>query len=545
MAVALVAGIELAQGVRVINNPRQDGYHHLSNGDAVVPLRGHVLEMEFLKDEHRYAQLGTYFDFLPIVVTNPTFRPRLQPPPRDARSGGDARGGNGSGNGNGARSRAVTPTASGFMREYEVACMLLRSCKEVVHAGDADREGQRIVDELLEHMGIDPNGHYDSSGGAGADVKGSPGKPHPLNQRNRPVWRLPLISNRAQDIAAQLGQLELNGDPRWRRRGTEAMVRTVLDAATGLNGSMAMQDYTGIRNISVGRVQTPLLWLVRERDEQIAKFKGTTYWVPVITLADGTEMRWLRRQGAQGQPGFDAEGRIVDEALARAIVQGITRGLSGQVAANTSVRHSIAPALPFAAASLASTAAKRLGVPLVAANEAAQRLYDRHKAITYVGTDCSFLPTSLREQARTTITALARLMPGAAGATDLYIVSPAWNDAKVDKHFAIIPTGELPSGLSGVEAEIFSMVSRRYMAQFCPDHVVAAHKLEMTFAQDTFVALRREVVQAGWVQVEGSEEVLARDLPHIDDSLIDDLDAEAATHDAQANTQSGMRVVRG
>jgi DNA topoisomerase-3 len=365
---------------------------------------------------------------------------------------------------------------------------LLKSCKEVVNAGDVDREGQRIVDEVLEYVGIDPGG------------------------ADKPVWRLPLVSNRAEDIARLVHRLEPNGDAKWSLRGAEALARQMLDAATGLNGSMALQEVTGKPNISVGRVQTPVLWIVYERDRAVEEFRPHDYFVPVIMLADGTEMRWYRREGAQGAPGFDSEGRITDRALAKGIVDRIAHGLAGTVTLSHTQRHTQAPALPFDNASLASTVAKRYGLTPRQAERAAQSLYERHKAISYVGTDCRYLPTSMLDDARATLSALARLMPGRAAGADLQLRSSAWDDAKVDEHFAIVPTGTLPNRPSPEESAVFDTVCKRYIAQFYPDFEYLQHSLRAMFGSDEFRAQRQEVLRRGWREVESDIDVGGRDL---------------------------------
>jgi DNA topoisomerase-3 len=498
MAKSLVDGLVLAFGVRVINNFRDDGFYAMSNGDAVAPLLGHLLEMEFLKPEHRQARLGTYFDFLPVKIDRPKYRPR----PDTDRAGKPRLD----------KDRNPIPP-----RAFTVVQRLLKSCKEVVNAGDIDREGQRIVDELLEYVGIDPSGS------------------------TKPVWRLPLVSNRPEDIAKLVHQLEQNGDPKWSLRGAEALVRQILDAATGLNGSMALQEITGRPNMSVGRVQTPVLWIVYERDQAVENFKPHDYFVPVIMLSDGTEMRWHKREGCQGLPGFDREGRITDRDLAQAIVDRIARGLRGTITLSDAKRAKVAPPLPFTSASLASTAAQRFGMTPKEAERAAQSLYEHHKAITYVGTDCQYLPTSMLEDARATLQALSRIMPAKAGGADLSLRSAAWNDAKVDEHFAIVPTGKLPASASPEEAAVFETVCKRYIAQFYPAHEYIKHSLWALFEQDEFRASRREVVRQGWREVESDAELGGKDLSGQGDDDQDGDHEGAAARDRGPHSPRGRR----
>jgi DNA topoisomerase-3 len=249
-----------------------------------------------------------------------------------------------------------------------------------------------------------------------------------------------------------------------------------------------------------------VLWIVYERDQAIDSFRAHDYFVPVIMLADGTEMRWHQREGAQGSPGFDRQGRIIDRLLAQGIVDRIARGLPGEVTVSHAQQIKEAPPLPFSNASLASTVAKRYGMTPKEAERAAQSLYEHHKSISYVGTDCQYLPTSMLEDARPTLSALSRLMPGKACGADLSIRSAAWNDEKVDEHFAIVPTGKLPTNPSAQEAAVFETVCKRYIAQFYPAFEYVKHSLQALFGADEFRASRREVIRQGWRDVESDAE---------------------------------------
>jgi DNA topoisomerase-3 len=458
----LVAGICSALNVRVTNQAsvRSDNFHALSNGDVVVPLRGHMVEPVFLTREHKAANRAAYFDFLPIVVKKFTYQPK----PDTDKAGKRRLRGDG----------APIPPA-----QFKTACELIRSAGEIVNAGDVDREGQLIVDELLQHAGVDPE------------------------CRDKPIWRLPLVSAREEDIRKQvLGLKEKNSDPKWVRRRLAALARQHYDAGLGFNASMAYQSVTDFARMSVGRVQTPIISLVVERDRAIDNFVPHNFFVPIVTLQDGAQLRFYRRDGAEGQPGFDEQGRIIDESIAQQMCRLIASGMPGSIKAASSINGSEQPPLPFSATVLASTVAKRTGMTPKDAERAAQSLYERHKAISYVGTDCKFLPTSLLEDARATLTALSRLYPKYASGASLDLRSRAWNDSKVDEHYAIVPTGKLPEAASPEEREVYDAVARRYMAQFYPAYQFVTHQLGAMFGKDEFRATRRETTRMGWKEVE-------------------------------------------
>ena len=392
-------------------------------------------------------------------------------------------------------------------RPYLVASKAIRKATEIVNAGDTDREGQLIVDELLEHLGIDPCGQ----------------KPM--------VWRFGITSNLPKDIAAAVNRgLERNSDPTWHMRGQAAKVRQYLDFVWGINFSMVGQVQHKRAAISVGRVQTPVLSMVDVRDREIAMFKSVNFYVPVVMLKDGSKMRWIRRAGCEGMQGFDLEGRIISEAVAREIVSRIQVGLPGRVSKLSVVQHSEKPPLPFSLGTLQSAASRELGLTVAEVGELASNLYRKHKAISYVGTDCKFLPTSMHAEAPAVLRALGAIFPKLAPGADAKLKSAAFNDSKLDEHFAIVPTGNIPQGASADEMGVFRIVARRFLAQFYPDYVYRKHKVEAAFGQDEFVSDQREVVRRGWKEVEGEAEgqnagpadaPIERDKDQPDDDVID------------------------
>ncbi len=463
VAVALVAGLCAAHGVQA---SRKKGYHELPTGDFVVPLQGHMLEAEFIPESLRKIQRAEYFAHIPFRYTDLVYGPK---PEIDRKTGK-------------AQMRGGKPVPS---EQFGVVVDLLKRAKEIVNAGDIDREGQLIVDELLEYCKIDPAG------------------------TTKPVWRFALVSVREDDLCAQIkaGLTEKNGDPKWVNKRLAALARQHCDMVVGANGSMAFQAASGYAYMSTGRVQTPVLSLIVDRERQIRTFKPTNYFVPVITLSDGTEMRWEKRNGAEGQPGFDDKGRIVVEQVARQIVGMISAGLKGTVTVADKVNNSEAPPLPFSATVLCSTVAKRTGKTPKEIEAAAQKVYEKHKAISYVGTDCQFLPTSMLEDVRDIMATLSRHQPGLAGGADLALRSKAWNDGKVDEHYAIVPTKDgLGPGATDDEKAVYDAVSRRFIAQFYPNHQWITHRLSALFGADTFKATTKEVTRMGWKEVEGNLE---------------------------------------
>jgi len=494
---SLAAGICLAHRLSIANraSSSKDGFIRLSNGDVIAPLQGHLIQPKFLSPEHTAASQETFFDFLPVVVKKFEYEPRYE-----LGKSGEVRMSGGK------------PMVS---RQYTIVTGLIKSAQEIVNAGDVDREGQLIVDELLMHCKIDPEG------------------------RHKPIWRLPLVSSREEDISKQVLNLtEKNGDQKWVRKRQAALARAHCDAAVGFNGSMAYQAATGYRRASVGRVQTPVLCLIVDREAEIQAFKTRNYYVPVITMADGTQMRFHKRQDAANTPGFDDQGRIIDEGVAARMCSLISSGMKGRITEANRVKGSELPPLPYSATVLASTVSKRTGMTPKQAEAAAQSLYERHKAISYVGTDCRFLPTSMLADVHATMSALSRLYPQQAGGASLDLRSKAWNDSKVDEHFAIVPTDKLPQGATPEEKAVYDAVAKRFIAQFYPAHEYVTNRLAAIFGNDEFRATRRDTVRMGWKEIEGH---LEQGGPRSEDAEDDDFQVDA---EAQSDKEADRELTR-
>jgi DNA topoisomerase III len=461
----LAAGLCLAYSLK--SERDRSGLINLSNGDIILSLAGHLLETvkpsHYLSKEHAQIEknfdFAHYRDFLPILPAKLIKLPRCD---RDAKTG--------------------KSTGKPF-RPYELAAKVLTKATEIVNAGDTDREGQLIVDELLEHLGINPYGS----------------KPM--------VWRFGTSSNLVDDIAAALKQpMEKNSDPKWRLRCSAAETRQYLDFAWGMNLSMVGQVQNQNPRISAGRVQTPVLSMVETRDAEIDKFKSVQYYVPVIIMQDGTKMRWFKRKGSEGAQGFDTQGRIIDEMVARQIVAKVSGGLPGEVSLVRTTEHKEKPPLPFSMGTLLSTASKELGITLDEAKECAGNLNKKHKAISYVGTDCKFLPTSMHAEAPNVLRVLAKYFPKVATGANPALISPAFNDAKLDEHYGIVPTTDAPTNATPEEMGVYRIVAKRFIAQFYPEYVFRRNKVEMSFGADHFESNTKQDVKLGWKEVEGEQE---------------------------------------
>lgn len=432
-----------------------DGYFALDTGDVVCPLFGHMLVMlppsAYLTKEQN---VGNYFEFLPLIPQPFKFEPKpdvdekgkLRPPKR-----------------------------------FNLIGELSKKAGQIVNACDIDREGQLIFDEMFLYWGFDP-----------ADSR---------------FLRAKITSKAESDLDRSVTALEKNGAEHWVRQRMAANARQVMDWLLGMNGSMAYQQLTGIKTMSVGRVQSPVLAMVVLRDLAIQTFKPQAYYVPVVTLADGTVLRWEKRKDAAGTAGFDAAGRLTDKSLATGVVGAIKAGARGTVAVASTKVERENPPLPFSMGRLQATASKQHGLSVEQVTKAAQNLYEKHKAITYVGTDCEYLPSAMHTDAPAVIAQLASVFPGKCAKAEAGRKSRAFDDGKVDEHFAIIPTGQVPalSDSEYAERAVYETVVTRYLAQFYPAYEYEKTSLVVMFGPDEFRASARRDLVLGWRELEKPE----------------------------------------
>lgn len=461
----VVAALKRVKGARVLNQASapSDGIYHLSSGDSVTCcFSGHTLSMLPPSRYLTREQNGNVMGSLPLVPKEFLYEPK----PETDKTGAIKKGKDG---------KPAPNKRFQKLKEWVLAA------EKVVNACDIDREGQLIFDEILRFCGRDP---YASD-----------------------IQRAKIVSMTEDAMNHTIANLDQNGAPAWHQRGDSALTRQKMDWLLGMNASMAYQVVTGIRTMSAGRVQTPVLAIVVLRDLAIERFKPQVYYVPIVIMPDGTRMRWDRREGAESETGFDPNGRIIDVILAQNIVSRIQSGLAGRVSAAKIENKSVPPPLPFSMGSLQSTASREHGFTVSEVTKAAQSLYERYKAITYVGTDCRFLPEDMHPQAGDVLSGLAERFSKEVSGAHPELKSRAFSNKSMGdaEHHAIIPTGETArlSQATSIELAVFSTIARRYIAQFYPNHRYQVANVTALFDRDEFKASSKRIAEAGWKEIEG------------------------------------------
>ena len=342
-------------------------------------------------------------------------------------------------------------------------------------------------------------------------------------QSKHPIRRLWLQS--MTPAAIRDGFAALRTDQQMLPLADAARCRSEADWLVGINGTRAMTAFNsrdgGFFLTTVGRVQTPTLSVVVEREEKIRKFISRDYWeIHALFAAEAGEYpgkffdpKWKKPPTAEGaEP--DAElrsDRLWTERDARAIADAV-RGQTATVT-EESKPTTQAAGLLFDLTSLQREANGKFGFSAKTTLSIAQSLYERHKALTYPRTDSRALPEDYVPVVRQTFEMLAKsgmrhLAPHAATALQGNYIKPTkriFDNAKVSDHFAIIPTLQAPSGLSDAEQKLYDLVVRRFMAVFFPSAEYLVTTRISVSVGHSFKTEGKVLVKPGWLAIYGKE----------------------------------------
>ena len=346
-----------------------------------------------------------------------------------------------------------------------------------------------------------------------------------------PVKRLWLQS--MTPAAIRDGFDHLRTDRQMQGLADAARSRSEADWLVGINGTRAMTAFNsrdgGFFLTTVGRVQTPTLSVVVEREEKIRKFVSRNYWeVHASFQAQAGQYpgKWFdpKWKRATAKPSGDAAhaenteldtelraDRVWSEQEALALVSAV-RGQPASVT-EESKPATHAPGQLFDLTSLQREANGKFGFSAKTTLSIAQSLYERHKALTYPRTDSRALPEDYLPVVKKTFEMLAdsgmrHLAPHALVALNGNYIKPnkrIFDNAKVSDHFAIIPTLQAPSGLSEAEQKLYDLVVKRFMAVFYPsaEYMVTTRiSLCMTHS---FKTEGKVLVKPGWLAIYGKE----------------------------------------
>ncbi|MGP9663264.1 DNA topoisomerase III [Halomonas sp. AOP22-C1-8] len=351
---------------------------------------------------------------------------------------------------------------------------LIKQATDVVHAGDPDREGQLLVQEVIEHL-----------------------------KYRGPVQRLLISDLNRPAVSRALAKLRSNQE--FQPLFQAAQARSRADWLYGINLTRAwtltgrQAGHDGV--LSVGRVQTPVLGLIVRRDNAIRDFRPHPFyplWVDLQVEKGQLRAWWAPKEH---QP-LDDQGRLIDRTPADALAAQLP-GATGQLTKLDQQEKRQAPPLPYSLSALQVDAARRFGLSAQMVLDICQRLYEQHKLITYPRSDCRYLPEEHLALAQRSLTGACQnddtLRQWLNGA-DFSLRSKAWNDKQVGAHHALAPTGKPAdfSQLSATEGHVFRLVVRNVMAQFYRPLRTFEVKAEFTLLNEAFRARGQSILDPGW-----------------------------------------------
>ncbi len=367
---------------------------------------------------------------------------------------------------------------------------------DLINACDAGREGELIFRLIVQY----------------ADGKGKP--------LNKPVQRLWLQSMTPQAIRDGFSQLR--ADKQMLGLADAARSRSEADWLVGINGTRAMTAFNsrdgGFFLTTVGRVQTPTLSIVVEREEKIRKHVPRAYWevkATFVAAAGSYEGKWFDPKFKKGEDADARADRLWDAKSAEAI-KAACIGQSASVVDEAKPSTQASPLL-YDLTTLQREANSRFGFSAKTTLQLAQALYEKHKVLTYPRTDSRALPEDYLKVAKDTMAMLAKEdLPGplrelkkhAAKAVKEGYVKPAkrvFDNTKVSDHFAIIPTLQAPKALSEIEAKLYDMVVKRFIAVFYPSAEFMVTTRVSTVGTHLFQTNGKVLVNPGWLAVYGKE----------------------------------------
>jgi len=302
-----------------------------------------------------------------------------------------------------------------------------------------------------------------------------------------------------------------------------ARCRSEADWLIGINGTRAMTAFNskegGFYLTTVGRVQTPTLSIVVDREEKIKKFVPRDFWevrADFVCAAGIYEGRWLDRglKKDENDPEKRPE-RLWSKAAAESIVAAC-RGKQGNVTEESKPTTSMAPGL-FDLTSLQREANSRFGFSAKNTLGLAQALYEKHKVLTYPRTDSRHLPEDYIDTVKETLHTVSENNNYQRFASE--ILNKNWvrpnkrifDNTKISDHFAIIPTTLAPKNLSEPEQKLYDLVTRRFMAIFFPaaEFQVTTRYTEVSGHQ--FKTEGKVMISPGWLAIYGKEVIDEKD----------------------------------
>ena len=358
---------------------------------------------------------------------------------------------------------------------------LLKQADVVVNAGDCDREGQLLIDEILEFC----------------SYKGK-------------VLRILISDTNPEAVKKALDNLKPDSDFHGDRDA--ALARSRADWLHGMNltrlyTKLAEKNGYSGGPLRIGRVKTPVTALVVRRDEAIEAFTPKPFWVVKANIQVENGSFYATWKPNDEQQGLDEEKRLVDKSVGEALVSRL-KGKPATVTKYECKKQSSKPPVGFSLPKLQMIASKKFDLSPAKTLEICQKLYEQG-ILTYPRSDCEYLPDAHHDEAENVFAVIEKLSSvKIPDAVDKGRKTPVFNSKKVEEHHAIIPSAscKLSKQLDGDEALIFELVARRYISFFMPDFEFLQVNINVDIDGELFIASGRQVLNEGWKSVENDSQ---------------------------------------
>ncbi|KAJ9768247.1 DNA topoisomerase 3 [Campylobacter jejuni] len=366
-------------------------------------------------------------------------------------------------------------------KQLKIICDLIHSDKitSIVNCGDADDEGQILVDEIIQY-----------------------------SKTSKPVFRVLINDLTPKAVKEEIAKIKPNAD--FKGMSERGFARSQADWIVGINLTRAYtimarkNGYEGI--LSVGRVQTPILALIVNRDKEFENFKSINYYSLLgdFNINNNTIKARLK-----------TEDKILDENLAKEIKKSCE---NQNAKINLKIENKKEyPPLPYNLLVLQAECAKLFGFSPDKTLEITQNLREKHKAITYNRSDCQYLPETMFEQAPNILNIIKENLnsndeiQALIASSDLTIKSKAFNDANISAHYGIIPTqNKISSQLTQDELVVYNLIAKRFIIQFFHPREYQTTTINLEVNQRIFTATQNKTTKSGfrslWQNIDSEEE---------------------------------------
>ncbi len=366
-------------------------------------------------------------------------------------------------------------------KQLKIICDLIHSDKitSIVNCGDADDEGQILVDEIIQY-----------------------------SKTSKPVFRVLINDLTPKAVKEEIAKIKSNAD--FKGMSERGFARSQADWIVGINLTRAYtimarkNGYEGV--LSVGRVQTPILALIVNRDKEFENFKSIDYFSLLgdFNINNNTIKARLK-----------TEDKILDENLAKEIKKSCE---NQNAKINLKIENKKEyPPLPYNLLVLQAECAKLFGFSPDKTLEITQNLREKHKAITYNRSDCQYLPETMFEQAPNILNIIKENLnsndeiQALIASSDLTVKSKAFNDANISAHYGIIPTqNKISSQLTQDELVVYNLIAKRFIIQFFHPREYQTTTINLEVNQRIFTATQNKTTKSGfrslWQNIDSEEE---------------------------------------